>query len=221
MENNQIDSDGHDDLAVDLKSLVKKGFVMTSTDMNRSDQEALRQRKIQMGRDKWVYRGDKRPDFAVEPGPGQASVWDYPRPPAVVPDNRLVIVRLEEAILAKTKQALKVCETAGPPVFYIPPADINFDLLDKIPQMTSLCEWKGDATYWCVPSDPQTVLGWSYETPFEGFESIKSYLSFYPGRTECTVEGEPVRPQPGHVYGGWILDEIVGPFKGESGTEAW
>ena len=23
----------------------------------------------------------QRPDFAVEPGPGQESVWDYPRPP--------------------------------------------------------------------------------------------------------------------------------------------
>ena len=26
----------------------------------------------------------------IEPGPGQESVWDYPRPPVLVPDRRLV-----------------------------------------------------------------------------------------------------------------------------------
>ena len=26
----------------------------------------------------WEYRGQKRPDFAITPGAGQESVWDYP-----------------------------------------------------------------------------------------------------------------------------------------------
>lgn len=30
----------------------------------------------------WDYRGQNRPDFAIEPAPGQESVWDYPRPRA-------------------------------------------------------------------------------------------------------------------------------------------
>jgi hypothetical protein len=30
-----------------------------------------------------------------------------------------------------------------------------------------------------------------------------------------------VRPQPGYFYGGWITDEIVGPWKGDPGTEWW
>ena len=38
---------------------------------------------------------------------------------------------------------------------------------------------------------------------------------------ECTVNGERVRPQPGRFYGGWITSDIVGPFKGEPGTEDW
>jgi hypothetical protein len=37
----------------------------------------------------------------------------------------------------------------------------------------------------------------------------------------CTVDGEQVRPQPGRFYGGWITDDIVGPFKGEPGTTGW
>jgi hypothetical protein len=36
----------------------------------------------------WQHTGQKRPDFALEPGPGQESVWDYPRPPAIVDDAR-------------------------------------------------------------------------------------------------------------------------------------
>jgi hypothetical protein len=28
-------------------------------------------------------------------------------------------------------------------------------------------------------------------------------------------------PQPGGFYGGWIKPELVGPFKGEPGSEEW
>jgi len=30
-----------------------------------------------------------------------------------------------------------------------------------------------------------------------------------------------VRPQRSKFYGGWVTDEIVGPFKGEPGTGGW
>jgi hypothetical protein len=30
-----------------------------------------------------------------------------------------------------------------------------------------------------------------------------------------------VRPQPGDFYGGWITDELAGPFKGSPGTLGW
>lgn len=53
------------------------------------------------------------------------------------------------------------------------------------------------------------------------FELISGYFSFYPGRVECFVGNERVRPQSGHFYGGWVTDEIVGPWKGERGTESW
>ena len=41
----------------------------------------------------WHHRGHQRPDFAIEPGEGQESVWDYPRPPSVVADPRRIEVR--------------------------------------------------------------------------------------------------------------------------------
>jgi hypothetical protein len=37
----------------------------------------------------------------------------------------------------------------------------------------------------------------------------------------CYVDEEQVTPQAGDFYGGWITSDIVGPFKGESGTKWW
>ena len=171
---------------------------------------------IQASRDKWEYRGQKRPPFAIEPGPGQESVWDYPRPPAIRPDSRQVIVQAPTGILAQTNRSVRICETAGPPTFYIPPADINFDYLIEV-QGSSMCEWKGHARYWALKEQTSQVIGWDYPKPFPEFASIAGFLSFYPGRVSCTVDGEVVRPQPGGFYGGWITNEIVGPVKGEPG----
>ncbi|MFT5197343.1 MAG: hypothetical protein ACI85U_004384 [Candidatus Promineifilaceae bacterium] len=182
---------------------------------NQLDNDSLR-----ANREKWTYRGQHRPPFAHEPGPGQESIWDYPRPPALVPDGRLVIVQSVAGMIAETHKAVRICETAGPPTFYIPPADINFDLLVEIAG-TSMCEWKGQARYWALPAHVNEVVGWDYPEPFPEFASIAGFLSFYPGRIRCTVDGEIVRPQPGGFYGGWITAEIVGPFKGEPGTQSW
>ena len=87
----------------------------------------------------------------------------------------------------------------------------------------SFCEWKGQASYWSVRGDGRLIerAAWSYPEPFPRFASIRDYVSFYPGRLECTVDGERVQPQAGSFYGGWITSELVGPFKGEPGTEGW
>jgi len=63
---------------------------------------------------------------------------------------------------------------------------------------------------------------WSYPMPLKGFEPLKDYVAFFAGRVDaCYVGDEQVRPQPGGFYGGWITTELVGPFKGEPGTEGW
>ena len=63
------------------------------------------------------------------PGPGQESVWDYPRPPRIEPSARRVRVVVGGVTVAETMHALRVLETASPPTFYIPPADVRLDLL--------------------------------------------------------------------------------------------
>jgi uncharacterized protein (DUF427 family) len=170
----------------------------------------------------WQFRGHERPPFAAKPEPGQESVWDYPRPPALVSDARHVLVRHGKLILADSTQTIRVLETASPPTFYVPPGDVMRDLLVQSSH-GSFCEWKGRACYWSLRADDAVVkdIGWSYPAPSPTFAAIAGFFSFYPGRVECHVDGERVQPQPGGFYGGWVTSDIAGPFKGEPGTGHW
>ncbi len=159
----------------------------------------------------------------IEPGPGQESVWDYPRPPKLEPSSRLVRVMFNGEVVAETRNSLRVLETSHPPVYYIPPDEIRTKLLERSSR-SSFCEWKGRARYHTLKvGDRRSAdAAWSYPDPTPRFEPIRDYLAFYPSRVdECTVDGEVVRSQPGDFYGGWITLEIVGPFKGDPGTMGW
>jgi uncharacterized protein (DUF427 family) len=149
-------------------------------------------------------------------------VWDYPRPPRIHADQREVIIRAGDVVVARTVRSVRVLETASPPTFYIPLADVVRGML--IPAAgVSFCEWKGRAQYWSVRAGHNTVdrAAWSYPEPTQAFEAIRDAVAFYADRLACTVNGERVRPQPGGFYGGWITDEVVGPFKGDPGTSGW
>ncbi len=159
----------------------------------------------------------------IEPGPGQESVWDYPRPPRLEPSTRLVRVTFSGQVVAETRASYRVLETSHPPVFYIPPGDIKPGVLERSSR-SSFCEWKGRARYHSlrVGDRRRPDVAWSYPEPTRAFEPIGDYLAFYPSRVdECTVDGEVVRSQPGDFYGGWITAEVVGPFKGDPGTMGW
>ena len=178
--------------------------------------------ELQRIRSGWTNTGRVRPDFAIEPQEDQESVWDYPRPPLLIPDPREVVVRIEGFEIARSQQSLRLLETASPPTFYLPPADVAVESLVAAAG-TSFCEWKGAATYWNAERGDvyRTEGGWSYAEPFGEFTGLGGDFSFYPARAECFVDGERVRAQSGGFYGGWITDEVVGPFKGEPGTGGW
>ena len=177
---------------------------------------------VRAARDQWHWRGDQRPPFAAAPGPGQTSVWDHPRPPRLAPDTREVIVRWGDVEVARTRRAIRVLETAHPPSFYLPWDDVVRFLLQPA-QGASFCEWKGPARYWTLVDGDRRLpaVAWSYPHPLAGAEALATCVAFYPADLQCSVDGAPVRPQPGGFYGGWITPELVGPFKGEPGSEGW
>ena len=79
---------------------------------------------VTAAREQWRWRGEVRPPFAVLPGPGQLSVWDFPRPPRLAADTREVVIRWGEVEVARTRRAVRVLETSHPPGFYLPWADV-------------------------------------------------------------------------------------------------
>ena len=178
---------------------------------------------LQAARDHWQWRGTARPPFAVVPQSGQTSVWAFPRPPRLVQDTREVVVRWGDTEVARTRRAVLVLETAHPPSFYLPWADVARHLLEAHTSGSSLCEWKGPAYYWSLVDGVRTLPGvaWSYPRPLAGAEALADCVAFYPANLHCTVDGAAVAPQPGGFYGGWITPELVGPFKGEPGSSGW
>jgi uncharacterized protein (DUF427 family) len=151
------------------------------------------------------------------------NVWDYPRPPALVPCERRVRIVLGGETVADSTRAMRVLETSHPPGIYVPPGDWADGAL--IPASgRSLCEWKGVASYFDVHGGGRVApaAAWAYPEPVLAFAALRDHVSVYPGRMDaCFLDEEEVRPQEGSFYGGWITADLVGPFKGAPGTMGW
>lgn len=157
------------------------------------------------------------------PGPGQESVWDYPRPPALRRCGKRVRILLQGETLADTTAALCVLETSHPPTYYLPPGDIAMEYLREVPG-NSVCEWKGAASYYDIVCQGVTFprAAWTYHAPEAEYIALKNHVAFYAHVMDaCYVGEEKALPQPGNFYGGWITADVVGPFKGEPGTIGW
>ncbi|HWI03690.1 MAG TPA: DUF427 domain-containing protein [Acidimicrobiales bacterium] len=159
----------------------------------------------------------------IPPGPGQESVWGYPRPPRVEPCRSQVEVVFAGVTIAVTLASYRVLETSHPPNYYFPPDSVIPGIF-RGSVKTTWCEWKGEARYYSLVHRGKAVADavWYYPDPLPGYEAIAGYYAFYPALMEaCIVDTEVVLPQPGGFYGGWITHELVGPFKGEPGSMGW
>ncbi|MGB3329310.1 MAG: DUF427 domain-containing protein [Thermomicrobiales bacterium] len=159
----------------------------------------------------------------IDPGPGQESVWDYPRPPRIEPSDAEVTVEVDGLEIARSRHAIRVLETGSPPAWYIPPEDVRLERI--VPETgTTTCPWKGTANAYGIRTDAgvRASAAWCYPEPLPGFEPIARYLAFYPARVDrCTVNGEVVDASVAAASGGWVTSSVVGPFRGDPGTEGW
>ena len=155
-------------------------------------------------------------------GPGQTSVWTYPRP--AIAEASAAHVRIEHLgrTIADTHASVRTLETSHPPSYYIPPDAIAPVL--RSAGGGSFCEWKGAALYWDVVIGDVVLprVGWSYPDPTRAFAMLRDHVAFYARPFDrCSVDGETVVPQPGNFYGGWITADLAGPFKGVPGSMGW
>src|SRR4051794_20346382 len=105
----------------------------------------------------WAPGGDDSPPVAVAfrppeyqgmrqrevPGPGQESVWDYPRPPRLESADAPIVVEFNGVRVIETQRSLRVLETSHPPVHYLHPDDFPFGALQPTDARRSWCEFKG------------------------------------------------------------------------------
>ncbi|RMH20229.1 MAG: DUF427 domain-containing protein, partial [Acidobacteria bacterium] len=128
----------------------------------------------------------------IPPGPGQESVWDYPRPPRVEPAEKLIQVRIGGVLLAESRRALRVLETGLPPVYYLPPQDVRMESLRPSRRRRTFCTYKGWAHYYdAVLGDRHAeVVGWAYAEPTPPFAVLRDHVAFYASAAACYVDGE-------------------------------
>ena len=164
------------------------------------------------------------PNFKrIQPGPGQESVWDYPRPPRLEKVCDRLRVTFGGETIAETDRGFRVLETSHPPVYYFPPTDVRRHYLAPAGGH-SFCEFKGMAQYWSLEVNDVLAekAAWSYPNPTNAFLALKDCLAFYASHLDgCWVGDEQVEAQAGDFYGGWITSRVVGPFKGPPGTRGW
>ena len=174
-------------------------------------------------RARWAEGSGPRPPIH-EPGPGQRSVWSFPRPPAIEAVGERIRIEHAGRTIVDSTDALAVLETSHPPSYYVPASDVDASVLRREPGRGSMCEWKGQAVYYAVVLG-DTILssvGWSYPDPFDDFAALAGRLSFYCAPFDaCWVGQARARPQPGGFYGGWVTQAFTGPFKGIPGSSGW
>ncbi len=151
------------------------------------------------------------------------SVWDYPRPPRIAPSSRRVRVLLDGVTIVDMVETLRVLETSLPPSYYIAREQVREGALVPAGGRTTVCEWKGVATYFDAVAGAVRAerAAWTYHDPYPGFEAIRDAVAFYPWAVDAFVDDERVQAQTGGFYGGWITSDLIGPFKGASGTSGW
>lgn len=105
------------------------------------------------------------------------------------PATGSVQVRVGEQVVARSDRATLLLERGCPPRWYLPPDDVRLDLLERSPT-TTVCPFKGQATYWSYePAGPDgRDVAWSYEDPVPAMEQIRGLICFWAERTDTSAD---------------------------------
>ncbi len=99
--------------------------------------------------------------------------------------RNLIRVTAGDRVLAETSAGLLVAEQDHGIAFYLPRADVRFDLL--VPnETTSRCPFKGTARYWRA-SDGAEPIAWEYAEPYPEVALLRGHIAFYQDRVRVEV----------------------------------
>jgi len=106
------------------------------------------------------------------------------------PVPRRIRVLKDSQVLADTEAALRLTEVGRDiydPVFYIPEADMQVDLVPIIGKSTH-CPLKGDASYFVYTGDEP--IAWTYDRPLAATDILKGLIAFYPDQVVVEEIGQ-------------------------------
>jgi uncharacterized protein (DUF427 family) len=106
-------------------------------------------------------------------------------PITISPADGRIRVTFAGQVVADSDEALMLTEASYPSVFYLPPEDVDFTVLQRTNHKTR-CPYKGEASYYSIQIADRTAQNavWSYEQPLEAVAAIDGYLAFYPDRVD-------------------------------------
>lgn len=109
----------------------------------------------------------------------------------ISPAQGRVVIKAGGRVIADSSAALVLREASYPPVFYIPRADANMDLLAGTEHAT-YCPYKGDCGYFSIIGGGEKGQNavWTYEAPYAAVAPIAGHLAFYPDRVDA-IETHP------------------------------
>ena len=113
----------------------------------------------------------------------------------VLRSSRHVRVEVAGTVVAETDRPLLLVETGLPPRWYIPRADVRFDLLTPT-DTRSTCPYKGVASYFTATIDGEdhADVVWTYPAPWPECPKVEQAMCFFNEReaVSLTVDGEDV-----------------------------
>ena len=106
-------------------------------------------------------------------------------PITIEPSAGRVRVTVGDAVVADSERALILCERGYEPVYYFPPEDVDFSLLEPT-EHTTYCPYKGHAGYYSIPAGGERSVNaaWQYRDPYPWVGAISGHLAFYPSRVD-------------------------------------
>lgn len=105
------------------------------------------------------------------------------------PSEHRIRVEVGGVLVADSKRAVELHEGSLPVRYYLPTDDITMSRLTTT-DTSSVCPYKGTATYWSVTADdtvhPDVV--WSYPTPIPEAADIAGLICFWHGKPGVEVQ---------------------------------
>ena len=123
------------------------------------------------------------------------QLFGHPRDPYsridVYKTTRHVRVLRDGEVLADTRRAKVLYETALPPRYYLPHEDVRTELLVPSSKRTR-CAYKGSASYWHARLGDRVAedLVWSYPAPQHDAAPVRDLLCFFNERVDLELDGE-------------------------------